>query len=102
MLRLLGASDDLALLMESAQLDTGAGPGIETARTGSDVAVDDLASDGRWPAWAGQLHDAGAGAVLSSPITSAGTVVGNLNSIIRSAHHWTPEQIRAQRLPTLA
>ena len=96
-LRLLGASDDLARLMEVAQLDTGHGPGIETTRTGHDVAIADLGTVTEPNQWAQRLRAAGAGAVLSSPIIVAGVVVGTLNSIVRRAHIWTPDEIRAQR-----
>jgi hypothetical protein len=96
-LRLLGASDDLARVMEAAQIAAGDGPGIETLHTGNDVAIADLATVTRWREWAARLHEAGARAVLSSPITVSDVVVGNLNSIIRRPHVWTPAEIRAQR-----
>jgi GAF domain-containing protein len=96
-LRLLGASDELARLLEEAQIDVSEGPGIQTTRTGADVAVADLATVTQWPALALRLRDAGAGAVLSAPILASGVVVGNLNSILRRAHVWTPAEIRSQR-----
>ena len=95
--RLIGASDELARLMETVQIDTGSGPGMETARTGDDVAIADLGSVAEPNAWANRLRAAGAGAVLSSPIIVGGVVVGNLNAVIRAPHIWTPHQIRAQR-----
>jgi hypothetical protein len=96
-LRLLGASDELAQLMERAQIDADDGPGLETTRTGADVAVADLVTASRWATVSKRLCAAGARAVLSSPILLGGVVVGNLNAIRRQPHVWTPSEIRAQR-----
>jgi hypothetical protein len=94
-LRLVGASDALARALETVQIELGAGPGIETAKTGRDVVITDLAAAAQWGEIADHLGAAGASAVLSSAIRADGVVVGNLNAISRRPRSWTSAEVRA-------
>jgi transcriptional regulator with GAF, ATPase, and Fis domain len=90
-----GASDDLALILEKAQTDTGQGPGIDSLRTGATVAVHDLAEHAEYDRLWQRLRETGVRAVLSSPIRFDDQVLGNFNAATLTPHEWTSRQIRS-------
>jgi GAF domain-containing protein len=88
-LRLIGASDETGRALELAQQETGTGPGIQSTRRNSVVAVDDLAQDERWPLIREDLVPKGVLSVLSAPISLLEHPAGNLNLFDRSPREWT-------------
>jgi GAF domain-containing protein len=63
----------------------GQGPGLEAARHGKPVAVDDLAVAGRWPQLAPALLDRGLRAVVGLPLEVEQLRLGALSLYFRSA-----------------
>ncbi len=88
-LRLVGASDETGRALELAQHETGTGPGIQSTRRNSVVAVDDLSQDERWPLIRDQLLPKGVLSVLSAPIRVRDQAAGNLNLFDGSPRVWT-------------
>jgi GAF domain-containing protein len=54
----------------------------------AEVAVDDVATDGRWPELAPRLAEAGVRAVLGVPTRLGGAAVGSLNVYCATPHPW--------------
>jgi GAF domain-containing protein len=93
-LQAVGFTDDQASVLEATQVLVGQGPGLDTMDTASTVAIADLAVIPAYAAlWAG-VSGIGLRAVLSCPVRSGGTVVGNLNAARRGPHTWTAGEIR--------
>lgn len=88
---LVGASNVYADTLERSQLALGDGPGFESTRRGSIVAVDDLEQEPRWR----PLAKPNVRAVLSAPIWFVGRPVGNLNALARRPREWTEDDRRA-------
>lgn len=88
-LRLLGASDQTARALELAQQEHGVGPGVQSTRRKSVVAVNDLAQDERWPQIREELVPKGVRSVLSAPINVRDHATGNLNLFDDSPREWT-------------
>lgn len=88
-LRLIGASNETGRALEQAQQDTGTGPGIQSTRRNSVVAVDDLSQDERWPLIRDALVPRGLLSVLSAPIRVLDHATGNLNLFDNSPREWT-------------
>lgn len=74
-----GVSDELARRMDAVQYEVDDGPCLSAMRREVVVAVDDIASDGRWPAFARRAVQQGVGASLSVPMMVGGSAVGALN-----------------------
>ncbi|MFK4484825.1 ANTAR domain-containing protein [Curtobacterium sp. AB7] len=73
-------------LLELLQLETGEGPCLESAHTGTVVSVPDIASAaGRWPHFCRAAVDAGYAAVHSMPLRLRTTAIGSLNLFRRTA-----------------
>lgn len=65
----VGSAGDLAEVLEGLQLTTGEGPCLEAVATGAPVLVADLGTEqGRWPGFAPEAAESGAGAVFSFPL----------------------------------
>lgn len=78
--RMLGAtSDPFAERMDAVQYEIDDGPCLTALRTGSVVAVDDIAGDNRWPAFSRRGRREGAAASLSVPMLVQERAVGALN-----------------------
>lgn len=88
-LRLIGASDETARSLELAQQESGTGPGIQSTRRNSVVAVDDLSQDERWPSIREDLVPKGVRSILSAPIKVRDHTTGNLNLFDESPREWT-------------
>lgn len=93
--RVATATDAAAGLLEDLQTELGEGPGMETLRTGKTIAVDDLATSGRYPRLSRSLAGSQIAAVLSSPIRVDDTIAGNFNAALSRPHDWTEAQIKA-------
>ena len=77
--RFVAASDDSALRYERLQTDIGEGPCVVTFDTGEPVAVADLTSDERFPAFAEAARAAGLGAVFTFPLHHGERCLGALD-----------------------
>ena len=93
----VGATDEVADLLERAQAESGEGPGVESQRTGAAVAVTDLSTSDRYPLLQSRVQDSGIRAVLSSPVRVDQQTIGNLNAVLLRAHTWTEPQLRANQ-----
>ncbi|GAB3922501.1 hypothetical protein GCM10011575_42980 [Microlunatus endophyticus] len=93
----VGATDEIADLLERAQAESGEGPGVESQRTGAAVAVADLSTSDRYPLLQSRVQGSGIRAVLSSPVRVDQQTIGNLNAVLLRAHTWTEPQLRANQ-----
>jgi GAF domain-containing protein len=66
-----GSTDDRVREADALQYDLDEGPCLAAATTRELVRVDDLATDGRWPRWAGEALQLGLHASLSAPMVAA-------------------------------
>lgn len=90
--RIMGAtSDDVAGRMDAVQYEAQDGPCLAALRDAVAVAVDDIAADERWPAFAEQGRREGVGSSLSLPMVVRGHAVGALNLYAR-----TPNALSAE------
>ncbi|MCW2719224.1 GAF and ANTAR domain-containing protein [Pseudonocardia sp.] len=82
--RMLGAtSDRFAARMDAVQYDVDDGPCLSALRASTVVAVDDIATDTRWPEFSRRGRLEGAAASLSVPLLVTGRAVGALNLYAR-------------------
>jgi GAF domain-containing protein len=95
--RQVGTTDEVSALLETGQIESGEGPGIDSLRTGETVATEDLSEPGRYPQLWRRLAGSGVRAVLSSPIRLDHAVIGNLNATLGRRHNWTAAQRRANQ-----
>ena len=95
--RRVGTTDEVSALLETGQIESGEGPGIDSLRTGETVATEDLSEPGRYPQLWRRLAGSGVRAVLSSPIRLDHAVIGNLNATLGRRHNWTAAQRRANQ-----
>lgn len=87
-LRYVGATDEAARALESAQEDLGEGPCVDCFVMGERVATPDVMADPRWPRLAGRLRGHAIGAVLGVPTMLGGQPVGSLNVYRDDAYAW--------------
>lgn len=80
---LAATSDPFAQRMDAVQYDVDDGPCLTALRTGTLVAVDDIATDPRWPAFSRRGRCEGAAMSLSVPMLVQGRAVGALNLYAR-------------------
>lgn len=64
-LETVGATDDRAARVDSAQYDTGEGPCLDSALSREPHLVQDTATDPRWPRWGAQAAALGVRSVIS-------------------------------------
>lgn len=93
--RVAGASDEFADALETAQADSGQGPGIDSLHGGYTVAVADLATAENYSQLWQRLGPSAPHAVLSCPVRASGDVIGNFNAFLQERHTWTAQQINA-------
>jgi GAF domain-containing protein len=72
--------------MDAVQYEIDDGPCLTCLRRGVPVAVPDIPSDERWPAFTRRGAQEGAGSSLSVPLVVHGKTVGALNLYCRAAH----------------
>lgn len=70
------ATDPLVERADALQYELGEGPCLAAWAGRSVVRVDDVASDHRWPRWAGQAQGLGLLAALSAPLVAGDTSLG--------------------------
>lgn len=80
----VAASNDVVLSMDHDQYDTGQGPCLDAARHGEPFEIDDLALEGRWPAFVPRARSRGIESILSSPLRDGGRAHGALNIYART------------------
>jgi GAF domain-containing protein len=69
----------LALRLDEWQYEGGDGPCLQAAADKTTVSAPDLATESRWPGWAGRAAAAGAGSSLSVGLPILETLTGALN-----------------------
>jgi len=82
--------------LEMAQIDHQSGPCMDAFRTGSVVAIQDLATQrGRWPDYCAVAERLGLGSVAGIPMRLSGTAVGAVNLYSAGKRTWPQEDIDA-------
>ena len=87
-LRYVAATDEAAEVLEQAQEQAGAGPCVESFVNDTEIVVNDLAADDRWPAITAPLLAAGVRSVLGVPTRLGGGPVGSLNVYGDAPREW--------------
>ncbi len=77
-------SDELVVLIDAKQYDHGSGPCVSAIEEGKRFRVSDLATDGRWEAFARDATAAGIRSVLSVPFVPVDEPIGALNIYSRA------------------
>jgi len=95
----VGATTDaFAAALDRIQYDVDDGPCLTCLRTATEIAVDDIATDVRWPAFARRGRQEGVGSSLSVPLVVTGRGVGALNLYSRRAGGLPePDRFRARQ-----
>ena len=78
-LRLVSASTEAAQVVELFQLQADEGPCLDCYTAGSQVHVDVLAEETRWPPFVARARDLGFAAVHAIPLRLRGQTIGALN-----------------------
>ncbi|MEI4272946.1 GAF and ANTAR domain-containing protein [Klenkia sp. LSe6-5] len=101
-LRYVVATDTTSWALEDAQLEAGEGPCVDAYLQGATTTTEDACADPRWPGFSAALGRAGeaaevqvVGAVLGTPLSLQGTVVGSLDVHHSSPVRWSADQVRA-------
>ena len=79
------ASSELAAVVDGLQESTGQGPCLDAAYVHETVRASDLATDGRWPAFAPRAVAAGVAGMISIQLYVEGDDLGALNLFSRTA-----------------
>jgi len=90
----VGATSPAGRALEETQRDLGVGPGIVSTTDRVVVAVEDLATDVRWPALSDALAGVAVRGVLSAPIWIRDAPAGSLNLFDGSPRTWTSREER--------
>lgn len=93
--RAVASSGSGAAVLDSAQQDTGVGPGADSLRDGTTVAVDDLFAVAEYGPVTTIVRDHRVRAVLSAPIWIGTELAGNLNAVMAVPHAWTRSETDA-------
>lgn len=84
-------SSDLPRRVDALQTETGEGPCLDAVYKERVVSVPDMASETRWPKFAHQAAEAGAGSMLSFRLWVEGDNLGALNLYGHEPHAFTEE-----------
>jgi GAF domain-containing protein len=84
---------ELARQLDEWQYDEDRGPCLDAAASGDTLSVPDMATEERWPAWAGKARAAGVRSSLSIGLPIQGPVVGALNVYSDAANAFDPPSI---------
>jgi GAF domain-containing protein len=76
----------LALELDESQYQLGHGPCLDAASSDTVIAVVDMASENRWPAWTSRAVEAGAHSSLSIGLPVQQTLTGALNMYATEPH----------------
>ena len=89
--------------VDQAQYDLGAGPCLESFRTGKAVVVESTSADGRWPEFCRVAVEHGVRSILSLPLVAGSGSLGALNLYAPEPAAFTDEHVRtASRFATQA
>jgi GAF domain-containing protein len=94
-LRYAVATDGPGRELERIQLETGEGPCIDAFVTDHLVAVEDLATDSRWPRVAEDVGPLGVHAMVGVPVHLAGITIGSLDVYVDRPRRWELADERA-------
>ncbi|MGI5525281.1 GAF and ANTAR domain-containing protein [Micromonospora sp. CA-259024] len=86
-------TNELAQDMDERQYAQGSGPCLEAATAGEVLAVPDLATEDRWPAWAERGRTAGVGSSVSIGLPMQEAVVGALNVYAGTPHAFDDDTV---------
>lgn len=73
------AMDDWSRQLDELQFSEHEGPCLDAYRTGAGFRIRDVTSDTRWPSYLPRAAAKGVRSMMSTPLTSEGTVLGALN-----------------------
>jgi GAF domain-containing protein len=96
-LRVIGASNEQARLLELLQLQNEEGPCLDCYRTGSVVIAADLATNPPWPLFAAESVAAGLQSVCAVPLRLREQTLGCLNLFISSPRRMSDADIALAR-----
>ncbi|HET7329085.1 MAG TPA: anti-sigma factor antagonist [Nocardioidaceae bacterium] len=97
----LATTDPLAAKCDELQDHFGEGPCVDALNGQHSFAVDDIASDPRWPRWGPAAAELGLASLLAVRMTAAGEAVGALNLYLRRPLGFTGDDaVFAQSSPT--
>jgi ANTAR domain-containing protein/GAF domain-containing protein len=92
-LRYVVCTEEPARALESAQVELGQGPCVDSLVHDRHVFSGDLETDERWPRLAEMVSGAGIRAVLGVPVHVAGAAVGSLNVYYDRPHAWDQSEV---------
>ncbi|MGV8857064.1 GAF and ANTAR domain-containing protein [Rhodoglobus sp.] len=78
-LQLMTSTNEAAMMLESIQLEDGAGPCIDCFQSGNAVAIDDISASVAWPVFSSTAVGLGFNSLLSIPMKVQGRVLGTMN-----------------------
>lgn len=90
----LCSSGSVAIRVDELHLELGGGPQSEALRTGTIIAIPDLATDGHtgWPLLGRALHELGVGALFAIPLQMGAVTVGVVTLLRDRPGDLTPRQ----------
>ena len=94
-LRVVATTDGRAERMVDALVTVGEGPTIHVLRTGRVMAVEDLASDDRWPEHHDSARAVGHGGLVCVPMPVGHDPVGALHLFDEGPRPWTEDELDA-------
>lgn len=88
------ASSPGALRCDQAEYAASSGPCLDAIRSGSTVAVFDIATDPRWPGWSAAALAEGYGSAFAVPHRAGPDAAVSLNLYAAGSHVFTDEHVR--------
>jgi transcriptional regulator with GAF, ATPase, and Fis domain len=82
----VASTGTLATEMDERQYASGWGPCLDSAEAGELLAVDDTATETRWPEFVAKGQELGVGSSISAPMPTQQHVGGALNTYARTPH----------------
>lgn len=92
------ATDADITAVEEAQVDQGQGPCHDAFHTGTIVAVDDLANEGRWGNYRRVAAERGVRAAAGIPMPVGDRRIGALNLYRREVRVWNAQELDIAQL----
>lgn len=89
------ASNETVIEAERYQDRHGEGACFHAFSTDQVVVIDDIVDDSRWPAYSKRMVELGLRAVIGTPLTATGQVIGVLNVYRAQPTSWTTEDVDA-------
>jgi GAF domain-containing protein len=88
----VACSDPIASQADDVQYQTGDGPCLHAARTGTEVRIDEIPGDPRWPQFTSRAVSLGILSSLSHPLFADSRPIGALNWYARNPGAFGPEE----------